>query len=494
MPVTGPAPDGEVDVRVADGAVTGVTAALTPPSGPAGEEILDAGGRWLIPGLWDQHVHLGQWALPLSRLDLGPATSVEHAVRLVADHLAVTPDDGSVVQSWGHRSALWGRSPTVAELDAVAGGRPVVLMSGDGHHAWLSTTALDRLGLPRRDGVVTEREWFEAYPRLAALPGATARLRTDVRRAVHDASSHGVVGVVDLEFDQDLSEWPSRVADGVTGLRVREGVYPHGLDAAIAAGLRTGDPLPGGEGLVTMGPLKVIYDGSLNTRTAWCCEPFADARGLVHPRGVRNYSPADLTGLLRRATEAGLQVAVHAIGDAAATEALDAVEASGATGSLEHLQLLRREDLPRIALAGLRASVQPAHLLDDRDVTAVCWPDRQDRCFAFASLRAAGVDLVLGSDAPVAPLDPWLAMAAAVHRSGDEREPWHPEESLTPQQALAASTDGQGTVRVGSHADLALLDGDPLAPYASTREAADRLRRMPVAVTVLGGRVTWSHV
>jgi predicted amidohydrolase YtcJ len=235
-----------------------------------------------------------------------------------------------------------------------------------------------------------------------------------------------------------------------------------------------------------MGPLKVIFDGSLNTRTAWCCAPYAGS----HWTGMVNLSCDELTDLCRRARAGGLEVAVHAIGDAAVAAALDAVEASGAVGSLEHVQLLADADLPRFAALGVRASVQPAHLLDDRDVTAALWPDRQARSFALRSLLDAGAELRLGSDAPVARLDPWLAMAAAVHRSADARPAWTPEQSLTPAEALAASTDGRTTPAPGAPADLVLLDADPLSPTGDAAAAAQVLRSTPVAATLRGGVLT----
>src|SRR3546814_7113287 len=122
--------------------------------------------------------------------------------------------------------------------------------------------------------------------------------------------------------------------------------------------------------------------------------------------------------LMLRAHQNGLEIAVHAIGDAAVHEALDSFAVTGAHGSIEHAQLIRTQDIPRLAASRLRASVQPAHLLDDRDVTEHCWPDRMDRCFNLRSMADQGGALRLGSAAPVAPLDPWLAMAAAVHRRG----------------------------------------------------------------------------
>jgi predicted amidohydrolase YtcJ len=157
---------------------------------------------------------------------------------------------------------------------------------------------------------------------------------------------------------------------------------------------------------------------------------------------------------------------------------------------MEHAQLMRSEDIPRMARLGVRASVQPAHLLDDRDVTTRCWPDRADRCFLFQSMIRAGVTLAMGSDAPVAPLDPWLAMAAAVHRSADEREPWNPNEALTAAQTLDASTDGQPTIGTGSRGDIVLLDDDPRAEVDGSAATAEHLMRVRVAATFLAGRPT----
>src|SRR5699024_1636044 len=225
-----------------------------------------------------------------------------------------------------------------------------------------------------------------------------------------------------------------------------------------STGLRTGDLLDGPDGLVRMGPLKIISDGSLHTRTAYCCEPYADGASLPHPRGIQNVVPAELHDLLDRARRAGLSVALHAIGDAAVHDALDAFAATGVTGSIEHAQLVTDTDLPRLAELGVVASVQPAHLVDDRDVIDQCWPDSGRRCFRTATMINSGVDVRFGSDAPVSPLDPWLAMAAAVHR-GDPADPaWHPQEALSVRQALACSTDGVERLAVGGPGDVVLLD------------------------------------
>jgi predicted amidohydrolase YtcJ len=368
-------------------------------------------------------------------------------------------------------------------LDAAAPDVPVVLIAGDAHHAWLNSRALERLALSPREGLVLENEWYDAHTRihLVAEPDLSPAA---YRRTLEAAAALGITGIVDLERGQLPADWESRESP----IRVRVSTYADGLDRIIDAGLRTGDRLPGSSERVTMGPLKIISDGSLNTRTAWCCEEYADGSGA----GAPNQTSAELAGLLDQARRHGLEVATHAIGDLALHEALTAYKVTGAEGSIEHAQLVRRDSVAVMARLRLRASVQPAHLLDDRDVTEELWPDRAHRCFAFRWMLDDGVQLALGSDAPVSPLDPWLAIAASVHRSADDRPPWHPEQALTPQEAVAASVDGRGSVHAGMPADLVLLDADPLARHDDTADAAQALRSMPVALTLVAGETAYS--
>lgn len=479
-----------VDVLVRGDVVERVEAHL-PTAGV--DEVVAGEGRWLLPGLWDAHVHVGQWAATRDRLDLRTASSAPDAVRRVAEHLRGLAEThrrpSGLVIGYGHRTGRWTSDPNVAQLDAATGSVPVVLVSGDAHHGWLNTAALRLLGLAPRDGVVLEAEWYPIMDRLSELADQAVDPDAAVRAVMADAAARGIVGVVDLEFHGTLDDWPRRIAAGLDAWRVRAGVYPEDLDRPIRAGLRTGMPVDGCRGLVTMGGLKLITDGSLNTRTAYCDEPFVDSDDLEHPCGVRNFTVEEVRDLMTRAHRAGLHCHVHAIGDAAVADALDAYERTGAGGTVEHAQLVRPADLPRMARLGVAASVQPAHLLDDWEVTDRLWPDRTGRCFAFRSMVADGVRLRFGSDAPVSALDPWSAIATAVHRGDPGSPPWHPEQSLTPAQALIASTDGAGTVAVGSLADLVLIDADPLAAGPSA-EQATRLRDMSVALTMVGGRVT----
>lgn len=311
------------------------------------------------------------------------------------------------------------------------------------------------------------------------------RLDAFVDDAARAAASRGVTAVVDLEIDDNLGAWRRRVAGGTDVLRVAAGVWADHLDGAIAAGLATGDVVPGTGGLLTLGPLKVIVDGSLNTRTAFCHDPYPGREGEADAFGRLVVSGTDLVRLMARAHRHGIASAIHAIGDQAAGLVLDAFVATGARGSVEHAQLLRDGDAERFAALGVVASVQPEHAMDDRDVAERYWPGRTDRAFAFGTLLRAGATLTLGSDAPVAPLDPWATVAAAVHRARDGREPWHPEQRIDVRAALDASTGGRASPAAGDRADLVVVDVDPTAADAAT------LRAMPVSGTLLDGRWTW---
>ena len=219
------------------------------------------------------------------------------------------------VVGWGHRSASWDRQPTVRELDEVTGVRPVVLISGDGHHAWLNAVAMRGLRLPERDGVVSEARVVPGLP--AAGRGGRRRRHLAGRLPAHDAAGRGEgrdrAGRPRVRPERPATG-PSARPAGAELLRVRVGAYVDTLDDFLAAGLRTGRPMPGCGPLVTMGPLKIISDGSLNTRTAWCCSPYATRRRHRRPEHHQR-GPAQRDA--RTPTGTGLEVAVHAIGDAA---------------------------------------------------------------------------------------------------------------------------------------------------------------------------------
>lgn len=470
------------DVRIVDGRVTAVAPAGTLDAAGPDTDVVQTGGAWLGPGLVDHHVHFDQWALVRRRVDVSGCASAEATADLLAEVLRTGPVDGVLV-GHGYRDGLWPRPARRELIDRAAPRLPAVVISGDLHAVWCNALALERfsaeVGRPLvagDDGVLREQDAFDVTAALSRVPDAV--LDGYVTDAVEAAAARGVTRIVDLEMRFGLDRWTRRVHAGTDGLRVASGVYPDELDDVVARGLRTGDVVPGTRGLLTMGPFKVITDGSLGTRTA------ATADG----EGVLAYAFDDLVAMVRRAVDAGLVPAVHAIGDRANTLALDVFEAVGTRGSIEHAQLLDGTDLERFARLGVVASVQPEHAMDDRDIADRHWAGVTDRAFPFAALERAGATLRLGSDAPVAPLDPWVGMAAAVGRDRGGREPWHPEQRMSALAAWRGSTDGRVSVAVGDVADLVLLPADPLA--VATTETSDLLRSMPVLATAIAGRFT----
>jgi hypothetical protein len=462
-----------VDVMVKDGVIAEIGSLRRPRGFPE----VAGNGRWIIPGLWDAHVHLGQWALTRRRLDLSGTKSPEEVLALVAQ----AAQSGRPVIGSGQRAGTWAREVTVAELDEVSGQVPVVLVNGDFHHGWLNTAALDALGLPRRNSPVAESEWFAAYPRVAILEGSARS--TDYQQVLHDAAALGVVGLVDFEFDAPWTDWAQRWHEGCDVMRIRWSPYASQLDSVRAAGLRSRSSLAGADVGLTVGSLKIISDGSLGARTAWCREPYADTGGF----GAPNQTAGELVALMTGAREAGLSVATHAIGDQALEVAVAAYEAVGVSGSIEHAELATTHAIDELRRLKLTASVQPAHLLDDWQTAERVWADRVHRCFTFRSMLDYGVRLALGSDAPVSPLDPWLSIDAAVHRARPGDDSWHAEQGITPAQAIAASVDDK-RIAVGQTADVVLLDYDPLVSDAVT------LREMRVALTCVAGSVVHSYL
>jgi predicted amidohydrolase YtcJ len=469
------------DVVIAGGMITEVAlGGGGPAAATTSAEVVDLDGATVLPGLWDSHVHSVQWALARRRVDL---TAVDSA-RAAADIAwrAVRERPGEIVQGYGFRDALW---PDVPDADLLPREATVVMVSNDLHTAWLSRAALALTGYAGHPtGVLREHECFDVLTR---LPSASAdEVDGWVAEAMRAAAARGVTGILDFELADNVTDWVRRVRAGGAFVRVRCSVPRIRLDEAIAAGWRTGDVvpeavLPGVGGLLEIGPVKLFTDGSLNTRTAYCADPYpgTDTCGLLET------PPDELQVVMRRAASHGLRPAVHAIGDLANAVVLDAFEAIGCPGRIEHAQLVRSADIGRFARPGLITSVQPSHCPDDRDVADTHWTGRTGRAYPYRSLLDAGAVLEFGSDAPVAPLDPWDGIASAVARSDDGRPAWHPEQALPVADALAASSRGRREVRAGSPADLVIVGEDP------ARLTPSALRDIPVLGTLLGGR--WTH-
>lgn len=489
--VSGPGRGGISDAEPSDVVLHGGEIVDIAPRGalrPTGE-ILDGGGGWLAPGLWDHHVHMNQWARTSRRVSLSDARSAAEAAARIG---ATEPGADGTRVGIGFRDGLWADAPTLTVLDAATGGIPTFLLSADLHSIWLNSAAFARTGRSApADGLLREDEAFAVMRSLEH--GDAAALDDCVADAAADAAARGIVGVVDLDMEWNEDAWARRISGGFDALRVEFGIYPDMLDRALAEGLRNGDVVRGVSGeraafaeLARVGPLKVISDGSLGTRTAACTHPYPGGAGS----GALNVGQEQLLDLMARATAGGLRCAIHAIGDLACSQALDAFGTAGAWGSIEHAQLVAHADIPRFARLGVAASVQPMHALDDRELVEAYWATQTALAYPMRAFADAGATLLFGSDAPVSPIDPWTTIAEAVVRErggegGAGAGAWHPEQALSHEQALAASTHGgAGIVRPGAVADLVIVGADPLAA------SAEQLRAMPVFATLVAGRVT----
>ena len=388
----------------------------------------------------------------------------------------------------GFRDALWPDAPHRDLLDPVTGAVPVVLVAADLHCCWLNSAAAARYGMADHPtGLVRERDWMPIMMDVRSPAAVLDRWCADAGRA---AAARGVVGIVDYEAPWQLDAWAARIAGGADALRVVASVWPRRWTARtgrspVVCAAATSCRATGG--LLTMGPLKVVTDGSLNTRTACCDDPYpgltgggprraaggtgraaaaagAGAAAARDRRGrARDRRPGQRLVLDTFAALAGRPRGppAHRARSAPARRRPGAVRRARGGGQRAAGARARRPRRRRPALGGAHRPRLPLpHLLD------------------------AGVEIVLGSDAPVAPLDPWITIAAAVHRSGDDRPSWHPEQEIPLPVALAASTGPDGPVRVGRRADLCVTDLDPAAVPAAAL-------RTPVAGTLLGGR--WTH-
>ncbi|HEY7381715.1 MAG TPA: amidohydrolase [Gaiella sp.] len=476
--------------RVAGGVGTHERALPTP-------DHVDLGGRCVLPAFTDSHVHFPTWSLAQTDVRLDGAASLAEALDRVRSHTAA----GDWVRGTGWRDALWEETPSAAALDAVTGERPAALWAKDYHSLWLNSAALARAGgdLDVAGGVVERHE--DGAPTGILREESAWRFRdrfvqvsdeewvSATRRGIHLAHSRGVAAVHDKDGWLGAPSIFGHVheRDGLT-LRVWQSLPHERIGELSALGLRSRL----GDDFLRLGYLKAFMDGTLGSQTAW----MLDGSGVVITSGE------ELQEIIRAGAAVGWPVAVHAIGDRANREALDAFAATrdtwqplGLRQRVEHAQCLAPEDVGRFAELGVACSVQFVHGPSDRDLAERFWPDKLEGTYAFRSLWDSGAVVANGSDAPVEELDPLAGIRAGVQRSIDGRPAWRPEQAVTIEQALLASTvtpawlagdeRHRGKLLPGYLADLVVLSRDPLEC------PADELESVEVVATMVGGR--WVH-
>jgi predicted amidohydrolase YtcJ len=469
----------------------------------------------VVPGFVDAHVHFGHYAVARRQVDLDAAATLEDGLELVRTAAARLDDRAAWVQGRGWDRNRWGRLPDRADLDAATGNRPAALSSHDGHSLWLNSAALRATGVTASTndpagGVIQRDEGgeptgvlFENAQDLARehIPEPSDReLRESIREALRAASAAGLTGIHNLEDARTRRAFQALEAAGELTLRVYHGVSRGELPHARERGLRTGI----GSDWLRIGPLKLFSDGALGSRTAFMLEPYVGRSDGY--RGVPTLSPEELDDALRLAAESELDVAVHAIGDAAVRGVLDAFERAQHSYPLvrqrllriEHAQLVDPADQPRFRALGVVASMQPIHATADWRTAEQHWGERSRHGYPWRGLLQTGATLAFGTDAPVERIEPLLSVYAAVARrdlGGEPASGWYPEQCLSLDEAVRAYTLGsaaaerasgrRGTLAAGMDADLVVLEPDPFG------QPDEALRETRIALTMVGGRITF---
>ena len=474
----------------------------------------DGKGRVMIPGLIDAHAHVMGVGIGALTLDLSDTNSLAEALDRIRSFAAENESRPWILgRGWNQEKWGLGRFPTAAELDSAVADRPVYLQRVDGHAGWANTMALRAAGVTaattdpaggRIERLPGSREpagvFVDAAEELmtVAIPAPRPKERdlafAEAQKVLHRA---GITAVADM--GTTIEDWQAfRRAGDQGALTLRIMSYAAGPDEMeLIAGSRPSPWLY--DDKLRLNGVKLYLDGALGSRGAWLKQAYADDPGNT---GLPLTGPAKLRNILVRAAQGRFQPAIHAIGDAANAEALDAIAeiAESFPGDrrwrIEHAQIVDPADLPRFGTHGIIASMQPVHQTSDRSMAeARLGPDRLGGAYAWNSILQQGGRLAFGSDAPVESPDPFAGMAVATTRMDAAGEPfggWRPHERVTREQALAGFTSAAayagfaegrfGRLLPGEQADFVLVDRDPL--LATPAE----LRATKVFETWVGGR------
>ena len=493
----------------------------------ASAEILDFGEAAIVPGLCDFHLHLVGMARARRSVLLDEVRTGEAMVTTMRAAAERLPPGAWLTGRGWHDAAL--AATDLALLDQALGGRPALVFSHDGHSAWASAAALvvagidadtpdpaggrierDANGIPT--GILRERatDLMDGVPGDAPEPGLDSALAETVAELnalgvtaavdAGDPTAEGGHGPYAALGDSASILLTSAEVDG--RLRLAANMPAAAIAAAADLGIRSGDRAMD-RSTVHVGWAKAFVDGALGSRTGALFEPYTCGSG--GELGITRLTEDELDATLAAARRGGIGVAIHALGDRAVATVLDVIEraprrdASVPADRMEHLQLMRPDDAPRLAAADITASIQPVHCASDRELVEACWADRTDRAYPWHDHLEAGTRFAFGSDAPIESFNPWLGVHAAVHRRfpSDGTPDWHPEQSLPIGQALAGYTSGaaaagswpdRGHLRIGAHADLAVLN----VTLDALLDAGDTLARVRSQLTLLGGRTVHS--
>ncbi len=456
---------------------------------------IDLHRQVVIPGLVDAHIHLEHYALGLQKVDCETSTRQE-CLRRVSERVhSILPGDWILGHGWNQNSWADGFG-NAQELDAIAPNNPIYLTAKSLHAAWANTAAMRLAGLTdQMDDPIGGRLGRDSHGKLngilfksamqlveQALPEITVENVTQALRVVQPALwQMGLTGVHDYDQRRCFSALQVLQSAGELRLRVVKGIPLDDLPHAAALGLRTGF----GNDFLRIGSIKAFADGALGPQTAAMLQPY---EGNPDNKGMLLMDSEELSERGRLAVANGLSLAVHAIGDRAIHEVLNAFanlrtyERTKYTGSMpplrhriEHVQVIHPDDAPRLAELGVIASMQPIHAPSDMLMADRHWGKRSALSYACRTQKTHGAVLAFGSDAPVESPNPFWGIHAAVTRQRLDGSPgpegWYPEQRLTVLEALQGFTTGAayaagmeerlGQLAPGFLADLVILNGDP---------------------------------
>jgi len=456
------------------------------PKGPSFK--LDAGGKTLIPGLIDAHGHVMGLGLSLITLDLSDTKSLAEAQAKIRAYAQENTGRKWIIGTgWNQETWGLGRFPTAAELDAAVGDIPVWLERVDGHAGWANSAAIRAAGVSattkapaggriemaagKPAGVFVDKA-MDLIQKVVPAPAPKDRDNA-LEKAQRALLAVGITGIADM--GTSIEDWQAfrRSADR-GALRVRIMSYAYGLDNMVL--IAGPEPTPWlYDDHLRMGGIKLLLDGALGSRGAWLKADYSDAPGQ---RGLPMIPSTQLRNIMSRAAMDNFQVAVHAIGDAANGEILDAIQEMSDTYSgdrrwrVEHAQIIDPTDLPRFARYGTIASMQPVHETSDwRMATARLGEARLKGAYAWKAMLDNHVPLAFGSDVPVESPNPFPGIAAAMSRQDARGEPaggWMPEQKVsfeaaldgfTRQAAFAGFAEKKfGSLVPGQRADFLLID------------------------------------
>ncbi|MCI4368264.1 MAG: amidohydrolase [Thermoplasmata archaeon] len=444
---------------------------------PEGAETVELGGRLVVPGFIDAHMHLEELVRSREGVDLRGCASVDELVERASLWSARHPRGPVFGSGWDQERLA--RYPVRQDLERISTDRPVLLVRVCGHVAALNGRALEELrvgevvtdppggrvgrdGSGRPDGRLFDRALDPLWRYLAENVRPTPE---SVRSTLDHAASLGLTTLSSMSAGaQEVELAQALAATGPLAVRLRFYVRPDFLYHRFPR--RTGDDDPA----VAVSGLKLMIDGALGARTAWLEGEYTDAPG---ERGLPQFDDVRLRAFLAEARHEGLPVALHAIGDRALRQALQALDAVPSVGvpRIEHASMTPPSLRALLEKVQPRLVVQPGFVTSDRWLADRIGVERARWAYAFRSLKGIGLNLAGSSDAPVEPLDPWGGMRAAVDRSDPPATSVADPESLTAEEALSLYTSGGGEalgeprlgrLTVGSPADLVILNAGSL--------------------------------